>query len=53
MNTNPHHPTLTQRLVLLFLVATLLASVGIGCNTTKGFGKDLERAGEKIQDGAD
>jgi predicted small secreted protein len=48
-----HHRTLTQRIVLLFLVATLLATVGVGCNTAKGFGKDVEKAGEKIQDGTD
>ena len=48
----PHH-TLTQRIVLLLLTATLLATVGIGCNTAKGFGKDVEKAGEKIQDGTD
>ncbi len=48
-----HHPTLTQRIVLLLLAATLLAAVGVGCNTAKGFGKDMEKAGEKIQDGTD
>jgi predicted small secreted protein len=48
-----HHRTLTQRIVLLLLAATLLATVGVGCNTAKGFGKDMEKAGEKIQDGTD
>ena len=48
-----HHPTLTQRIVLLLLAATFLATVGVGCNTAKGFGKDMENAGEKIQDGTD
>ena len=27
------------------------AIVGLGCNTVHGFGKDTEKAGEKIQDG--
>jgi predicted small secreted protein len=45
--------TLVQRMALLFLVATLLAAVGVGCNTAKGFGKDVEKTGEAIQDGAD
>jgi predicted small secreted protein len=40
-----------RRLVLLFLATTLLAIVGVGCNTAHGFGKDVEKAGEKIQDG--
>jgi len=48
-----HQRPLTQRIVLLFLVATLLATVGVGCNTAKGFGKDVEKAGEKIQEGTD
>jgi predicted small secreted protein len=43
--------TLAQRLVLLVLATTLLAMVGVGCNTAHGFGKDVEKAGEKIQDG--
>jgi len=43
--------TLVQRLALLFLALALLAIVGVGCNTAHGFGKDMEKAGEKIQDG--
>jgi predicted small secreted protein len=43
--------TRVQRLVLLFLATTLLVIVGAGCNTAHGFGKDMEKAGEKIQDG--
>jgi len=43
--------TLVQRLVLLFLATTILAIAGIGCNTAHGFGKDMEKAGEGIQDG--
>jgi predicted small secreted protein len=46
-----HPMTLVQRLVLLFLASTLLAIVGVGCNTAHGFGKDMESAGDKIQDG--
>jgi predicted small secreted protein len=48
-----HHRALTQRIVLVLRAATLLATVGIGCNTAKGLGKDVEKAGEKIQDGTD
>ena len=45
--------TLIQRLVLVLLATTLLTTIGVGCNTAKGFGKDVENAGEKIQDGTD
>lgn len=43
--------TLTKRIVLLLFVTTLLAIVTVGCNTAHGFGKDVEKAGDKIQDG--
>lgn len=36
-------------LALLF-VATLLAIASSGCNTAHGFGKDMENAGDKIQE---
>jgi len=44
---------LTKRIVVLLFVAALLTLVNTGCNTAKGFGKDVERTGEKIQDGTD
>ena len=43
--------TLTKRIVVLLFATALLAIVGIGCNTAHGFGKDVEKSGEKIQDG--
>ncbi len=48
---NANQLMLLRRFLLLFLVTILLASAGIGCNTANGFGKDMEKAGEKIQDG--
>jgi predicted small secreted protein len=36
-------------LIVLLLVACLILS---GCNTMKGLGKDLKRAGEKLEDAA-
>jgi predicted small secreted protein len=32
--------------------AGLLLGLSTGCNTTEGLGKDIEKAGESIQDGA-
>ena len=43
--------TLTKRIVVLLFVTALLVIAGVGCNTAHGFGKDMEKAGEKIQDG--
>ena len=40
-----------KRLVFLLFVTALLTIVNTGCNTAHGFGKDMEKAGEKIQDG--
>lgn len=42
---------LTKRIVVLLFVSALLAIVTTGCNTAHGFGEDMEKAGEKIQDG--
>lgn len=39
--------------VALFLVAAaLIVFASTGCQTSKGFGKDVEKLGEKIQDKA-
>lgn len=43
--------TLTKRLVVLLFVTAFLAIVGTGCHTAHGFGKDMESAGDAIQDG--
>jgi predicted small secreted protein len=40
-----------KRIVVLLFVTTLLAIVGVGCNTAHGFGKDMESAGDSIQNG--
>ncbi len=40
-----------RRLVPSLLVTLLLALSGWGCRTAHGFGEDMEKAGEKIQDG--
>lgn len=43
--------TSLKRLAAPLCLLTLLALVGWGCHTANGFGKDMEKAGEKIQDG--
>jgi predicted small secreted protein len=43
--------TLTKPIVVLLFVTALLAIVSTGCNTANGFGKDMEKAGDKIQNG--
>ena len=50
-NLNTDMTTLSKRIIVLLFVTALLAIVGIGCNTAHGFGKDMEKAGEKIQEG--
>jgi predicted small secreted protein len=40
-------------ITLLSLIATVLSGLSIsGCNTMRGFGKDVERGGERVQDAA-
>ena len=35
---------------MLLAIAVVSVTAFTGCNTTKGAGEDIERAGEKIQD---
>ena len=41
-----------KRLAFLFLTAALIALATSGCQTSKGFGKDVEKLGDKIQEKA-
>lgn len=41
-----------SKLLPLLLVSLLWAVLGTGCNTAHGVGKDIEKAGNKIQDAA-
>lgn len=41
-----------NKLIPLAILAALVATFSTGCNTTKGVGKDIEKAGNKIQDAA-
>lgn len=41
-----------KRLLSLALLLGFLSTSLIGCNTVEGAGKDLEKVGEEVQDGA-
>jgi predicted small secreted protein len=39
----------TKRSVLLWLAVAVFSLVTMGCNTSRGFGKDVEKLGDKIE----
>ena len=39
-----------SKLIALLITGSLLALVTVGCQTSKGFGKDVEKLGDKIQE---
>jgi predicted small secreted protein len=39
-----------QFIAMTLFVGIMLAAIGTGCHTAEGFGKDMEDAGEKIQE---
>jgi predicted small secreted protein len=39
-----------KRLALLLLTATVIGLTTTACQTSKGFGKDVEKLGDKIQE---
>ena len=38
-----------KKLILAFLLGTVLMTVVSGCRTAHGFGEDMQNAGDKIQ----
>ena len=42
-----------KRYLSVLLLALMAATVLGGCNTMEGAGKDIEKAGEEVQDAAD
>lgn len=42
-----------SRCLLAILASAMLAAALAGCNTMHGAGKDVEKAGEAVQDAAD
>jgi predicted small secreted protein len=44
--------SMKNKLLPLLFVSVLWAAFGTGCNTANGVGKDIEKAGNKIQDAA-
>ncbi len=41
-----------KRFVALMLLSLFSVAVLSGCNTVKGFGKDVQKVGEKVEDKA-
>jgi predicted small secreted protein len=39
--------------ILLLILCIVIVTGASGCNTVRGMGKDIEKAGDKIQDVAD
>jgi entericidin A len=39
-----------KKLMMMLAIVAISVTAFTGCNTTRGAGKDVERAGEKIQD---
>jgi predicted small secreted protein len=39
-----------NRIIVMAFAAALLVMASTGCHTARGFGEDMEHAGEKIQD---
>jgi predicted small secreted protein len=40
-----------KKLIYTLLLGTALMAFASGCRTAHGFGEDMEKAGDKIQDG--
>jgi predicted small secreted protein len=40
-----------KRIVVLLFICALATLAGTGCNTANGFGKDMQDAGQGIQNG--
>ena len=43
--------TIITRIVVLLFVTTFLVIAGTGCNTAHGFGTDVKKAGQGIEEG--
>jgi len=48
----PNNIVSFKRLAFLAIALAIVSTVGVGCNTLHGFGRDVERTGEKIEAGA-
>jgi predicted small secreted protein len=48
----PTMKTSTKRILVLILTSAFFALFGASCSTVRGFGKDVEKTGEHIEDSA-
>jgi len=51
MRLSNHMNIILKRIAVLISFGALLSLLGTGCETAHGFGKDVEKTGEKIQEG--
>ena len=42
---------ISKRILVLLFISALVAVAGMGCHTANGFGKDMQDAGQGIQNG--
>lgn len=42
-----------RQIIFATLLMLVLVGTNVACNTVRGFGQDVERAGEKTQDAAE
>lgn len=42
-----------KRLIALMLLALIAVGTLTACNTTKGFGEDVQKVGEEVEEAAD
>ncbi|WP_438483146.1 entericidin A/B family lipoprotein [Oleiharenicola lentus] len=53
MNASTHHSSFGVQFITAIVISALLGVLALsGCRTMEGAGKDIERAGEKIQENA-
>jgi predicted small secreted protein len=50
IKTNQEKTYMLKRLIMILFAASVVIAAGTGCRTAHGFGEDMEKAGDSIQD---